>query len=47
MDEFVDEAGCTHEGGCGWNPNGVWCGECNRSGVGCPNLGSTNKEEEQ
>lgn len=25
---FVDSVGGMHEGGIGWNPNGVWCGEC-------------------
>lgn len=25
---FHDEAGGYHEGGCGWDPNGHFCGEC-------------------
>lgn len=24
----IDEVGGIHEGGCGWNPQGVFCGEC-------------------
>ena len=28
----------THEEGLGWNPNGVFCGECSESTCrGCPN----------
>lgn len=25
---YYDEVGGYHECGIGWNPNGVWCGEC-------------------
>jgi len=25
---FEDEAGGLHGCGIGWNPQGVWCGEC-------------------
>lgn len=33
---FKDELGGTHEAPLGWNPNGVFCGECNKlSCVGC------------
>ncbi len=32
-----DEVGGVHEDGMGWNPQGVWCGECgNLSCKGCP-----------
>lgn len=35
---FIDEVGGCHEGGCGWNPNGVFCGECSNSTCkGCVN----------
>lgn len=30
---FKDELGGIHSEGEGWNPNGVWCGEC--SNVTC------------
>lgn len=31
----------THEEGLGWNPNGVFCGECSASTCrGCPNEGA-------
>ena len=34
---YYDEVGGFHSGGIGWNPNGVWCGECcNQSCSGCP-----------
>ena len=33
---IVDEIGGTHDKGLGWNPNGVFCGECsNTTCVGC------------
>ena len=25
---YYDEVGGFHSAGIGWNPNGVWCGEC-------------------
>ncbi len=25
---FIDEVGGHHSAGLGWNPNGVFCGEC-------------------
>lgn len=31
-----DEVGGYHDGAIGWNPNGVWCGECTRASCkGC------------
>ena len=36
-DCIKDEIGGVHDEGIGWNPNGVWCGECsNITCVGCP-----------
>lgn len=33
----LDEIGGYHEAGCGWQPNGAFCGECSKmSCVGCP-----------
>lgn len=33
-----DDLGGLHEGGCGWNPYGIFCGECARAScVGCFN----------
>ena len=34
---FHDDAGGHHEGGCGWDPNGKFCGECSCGDCGqCP-----------
>ena len=34
---YYDEVGGYHDCAEGWNPNGVWCGECtNESCVNCP-----------
>lgn len=34
---FHDDAGGYHEGGCGWDPNGHFCGECSCGDCGqCP-----------
>jgi hypothetical protein len=47
-DIYVDETGCTHDCGIGWNPQGVWCGECTKaSGKDCPNYNKTKEEEEE
>lgn len=33
---ITDDLGGVHSEGTGWNPNGVWCGECcNISCEGC------------
>ncbi len=33
---ITDEVGGVHEEGLGWNPNGVFCGECSKmSCKGC------------
>lgn len=29
-DCWIDEVGGVHDSGIGWNPNGVWCGECTK-----------------
>lgn len=37
-----DEVGGHHDCGCGWNPNGVFCGECSTlSCNGCVNQDAT------
>lgn len=37
-DCYTDDAGGHHDSGIGWNPHGVWCGECTRvSCKGCFN----------
>ena len=34
---YYDEVGGFHSVALGWNPNGVWCGECtNKSCAKCP-----------
>ena len=39
---FKDELGGVHDEGLGWNPNGVFCGECsNMTCNGCPSRHST------
>lgn len=38
-EEIVDEYGGIHSEGCGWAPNGQFCGECcNITCKGCPVL---------
>ena len=32
-DSYIDEIGGIHEDGCGWSPNGDFCGEC--SNISC------------
>lgn len=27
---YYDDVGGFHDSAIGWNPNGVWCGECTR-----------------
>ena len=27
-DCYIDAVGGHHDSGCGWNPQGVYCGEC-------------------
>lgn len=37
-ERYIDEVGGYHDGGIGWNPNGIWCGECTSSSCkGCIN----------
>lgn len=39
---YKDEVGGFHEDAIGWNPQGVWCGECTRGSCkGCPNRHKT------
>ncbi len=34
---WTDEIGGRHEEGCGWNPEGAFCGECSSDTCeGCP-----------
>jgi hypothetical protein len=34
---YYDEVGGFHSAGMGWNPHGIWCGECsNDSCENCP-----------
>ena len=35
---YYDEIGGYHECAIGWNPNGVWCGEC--TCISCANCSS-------
>ena len=43
---FEDEIGGIHDEGTGWNPYGVWCGECgNLTCVGCPSANKGENEE--
>ena len=38
---YYDDVGGFHDSCIGWNPNGVWCGECTRlSCKGCSSVGS-------
>lgn len=41
-----DEFGCIHEDGEGWNPNGVYCGECTITGATCKGLEAKYQEDE-
>lgn len=37
---YYDEVGGYHNCAEGWNPNGVWCGECTKKSCsGCPSEG--------
>ena len=43
---YYDEVGGFHSAAVGWNPNGVWCGECtNRSCKDCPSRYSEEKRQ--
>ena len=43
---YYDEVGGYHDCAEGWNPNGVWCGECTRpSCKGCPSERVENNED--
>lgn len=36
-ESYYDEVGGYHDCAEGWNPNGIWCGECtNKSCANCP-----------
>lgn len=35
---YYDDVGGFHDCAIGWNPNGVWCGECTKASCrDCPN----------
>lgn len=40
-DNYIDELGGVHDSGCGWNPNGEFCGEC--SNISCKICGVWNR----
>lgn len=40
-DSYYDEVGGYHSCGTGWNPNGMWCGECGR--LSCSGCSSEHK----
>ena len=40
---YYDEIGGFHSAAMGWNPNGVWCGECTH--ISCSNCSSRNAKE--
>lgn len=42
---YYDEVGGFHSAAIGWNPNGVWCGECTR--ISCKNCPSRHSKEER
>ena len=42
---YYDEIGGFHSAAMGWNPNGVWCGECTR--ISCSNCSSRNAKEDR
>jgi len=46
-EDIIDEVGGCHGGGIGFNPQGVWCGECtNVTCAGCVNQHVTKEEDE-
>ena len=42
---YYDEVGGYHECAIGWNPNGIWCGEC--TSLSCANCPSRYEEEDK
>jgi hypothetical protein len=37
LEPIIDDLGGEHDEGLGWNPDGIFCGECsNETCVGCP-----------
>lgn len=42
-EEYYDDVGGFHDCAIGWNPNGVWCGECTK--VSCRDCPSRDSEE--
>ena len=42
---YYDEVGGYHDCAEGWNPNGVWCGECTR--ISCANCPSKDIKEDK
>lgn len=43
--DYFDEVGGFHSEAMGWNPNGVWCGECTK--ISCANCSSRNAKEDR
>lgn len=41
---YFDEVGGFHDCAEGWNPNGVWCGECTKAS--CANCSSKDSKKE-
>lgn len=42
---YYDDVGGFHDSALGWNPNGVWCGECTMKS--CRDCPSRDSEEER
>lgn len=42
---YYDEIGGFHSAAMGWNPNGIWCGECTR--ISCSNCSSRDVKEDR
>ena len=42
---YYDEVGGFHDSCIGWNPNGIWCGECTKKS--CANCPSKDIKEEK
>lgn len=42
---YYDEVGGYHDCAEGWNPNGVWCGEC--TCLSCANCPSKDEKEDK
>jgi uncharacterized ferredoxin-like protein len=48
QEDIIDEVGGLHSNGVGWNPSGVWCGECSfRTCKGCVNENLKNDKQSE